>query len=61
MIKHGQYSIVEEINLGKRNSEKYAQEDLEFNQMMDEANQPNKRARFAEEFDQIDDMFALHH
>ena len=61
MIKHGQYSIVEEINIGKRNSERYAQEDLEFNQMMDEANQPNKRARFAEEFEQIDDMFALHH
>lgn len=60
MIKHGQYSIVEEINIGKRNCETYAQEDYEFNQMMDEANQPNKRARFAEEFEQIDDMFALH-
>jgi hypothetical protein len=31
MIKHGQYSIVEEINIGKRNTERYAQEDYEFN------------------------------
>jgi hypothetical protein len=52
MIKHGQYSIVEESNnlLGKREN-RGAQEDFEFNRMMDEANQPNKRAKFAEEFE----------
>jgi hypothetical protein len=61
MIKHGQYSFVDQMALGKRNAvERFAQEDFEYNAMMDEANQP-KRAKFAEEFEDINDMFALHH
>ena len=61
MIKHGQYSFADQMALGKRNAvERFAQDDQEFNAMMDEANQPTKRARFAEEFEDINDMFALH-
>jgi hypothetical protein len=28
--------------------------------MMDQANAPNKRVKFAEEFEDVNDMFALH-
>jgi hypothetical protein len=39
MIKHGQYSFVDQMSLGKRNAvERFAQEDFEYNAMMDEAN-----------------------
>ena len=35
--------------------------DQEYNDMMDQASAPNKRVKFAEAFEDINDMFALHH
>ena len=34
---------------------------MEYNEMMDRANEPNKRAKYAEDFEDLNDMFALHH
>jgi hypothetical protein len=34
-------------------------DDHQFNEMMDRANAPNKRLRFAEAFEDVNDMFAL--
>jgi hypothetical protein len=34
--------------------------DQQFNEILDRANAPNKRARFAEDFDDVNDMFSLH-
>lgn len=34
--------------------------DQEYNEMMDQASAP-KRVKFAEDFEDINDMFALHH
>ena len=55
MMKHGQHTVV----LEKRHREEIMG-DQEFNEMMDRANAPNKRAKFAETFDDVNDMFALH-
>ena len=61
MAKHGQGVVI----IGKKRSadalgdEGFAA-DQEYNDMMDQASAP-KRAKFSEAFEDINDMFALHH
>ena len=54
--KHGQSSFTDKLVGMKRHSEI----DAEFNDMLDRSNAP-KRAKFAENFEDVSEMFALHH
>ena len=61
LMKHGQLSFAEKLAGMKRSSYEGQDADMEYNTMMDSANAPNKRAKFGEAFEDINDMFALHH
>ncbi len=61
MMKHGQMVKI----VGKKRSADMLDDgfeaDQDYNQMMDNANDPTKRVKFAEAFEDVNDMFALHH
>ena len=62
MAKHGQAVMI----IGKKRTADSLGEvgfaaDQEYNEMIDQASAPNKRAKFAEAFEDVNDMFALHH
>jgi hypothetical protein len=62
MAKHGQAIVI----IGKKRSADALGEvgfaaDQEYNDMMDQASAPNKRVKFSEAFEDVNDMFALHH
>lgn len=57
LMKHGQLSITDKLAGLKR--EEVIMGDQQYNDMMDRANAPTKRARFAEDFEDVNDIFAL--
>lgn len=60
MQRHGQLAFADKLAGMKRSSD-ILMDDMEYNDMMDQANAPNKRSKFAEAFEDLGDMFALHH
>jgi hypothetical protein len=58
LMKHGQMAFASASKVkGKRSQDEL--DDAQFNEMMDRANAPNKRQKFAEEFEDVNDIFAL--
>lgn len=60
MQRHGQLAFADKLAGMKRSSD-VLMDDMEYNDMLDQANAPGKRSKFAEDVTDLAEMFALHH